>query len=1222
MNAKVFKSLITALLLCLALTPTTLFAQGTDLGTIRGTVSDSAGAVIPGATVVITDLTTGASRTATTNGSGAYEVFGLKSGAYTLRVTAQGFEKKDIAGVVINTSAAANVSVVLGVASKSETVEVTAEAAAINTEDQTISQSLSNQAVIGLPRDSRDVFQFAYLNPNITQSTDVGTFKFIGSQSYGANFTIDGQRSNGGIWGEQTKSQPSLEAVGDISVMSNDFSAEYAGISNVRVTTKRGGASMHGTLFWDNRNSAFAAWTRQDKNGAATFAPSAFQSKYPTPYFNTNIFGGSFSGPVPHLKNTWFFAAYEKNYSVQPVNVYSGTLPHPTLLAGNFSQVNDSIKPAVPADILSQMTPAEIANNTVGGLGLQFITIPQRFLNPDAQLLVSKYFPHIGTSAPINATTGWVPGYQTQLSGKGITDTGTLRLDHNFGDRDALFVVYNTAANTNASNLVQKPYTGLGLSQTERRNHTISVSYTKTISDTLINEVRGGFNKQHLYTHSNQTLSEFLSSIGFTKDQIASYGSAVGPAELSTYGHMAINFNGKFATLDNGARNTDRPMDQNLATFGDTLTWSRGKHGFRFGADSVRNQAVDGFAVNRGYVRGLLTYGGSGATPLSNFLLGEPAKTVTYVQTPRPPMSVHNWEYGFFLQDNWRLNSKLTLNLGLRYEISTPFTESEGVMVNFDPYYFNTETSQWGRFIIPNDGAMAYLPPFVKNYGTVVASQSGLGVGEGLIRQSWDKVAPRIGLAWRISDKTVLRGGWGLYYPTSAAQGIRDPLSTNSFNQKLTASNLAGVPVSPWPTPTSGSSSPINGGSVPAWMNTGQYSVSAVDVGLKDPRIHQYNISLERELPGKNSIRASYLGSYMQRLIAKQELEIFPPSDNPVGTSTGDGVTPCDPTNWDCSYSPAELARMRFPNISDGIPIWKNTGHGRSDAFQVEFNHRPAKGLMLSASYTYLNQMSNPADSGNSSLGTSEYNFLAPGSDYAVDSWVSHHRFVAFGTYALPFGRGRGFGSSMPKWLDAIVGGWESSFNMFAKTGTYFTPFWACNNCGPVYPGNLGSSDVDATGDYQGWQSYRANVLSNNIYTNNGSVIWNSAAFGLPSLGADLFTNPAVAKRNMLLGPGAWGVNLGVNKEFKIGERVAAKFGVDIDNLFNHRLLMPTINDAGGGGTMAQVGDFDIGVDPATMKPTIANVNVNPDFGKLINGNNQEGVDSRRTMRFRLRITF
>jgi hypothetical protein len=178
--------------------------------------------------------------------------------------------------------------------------------------------------------------------------------------------------------------------------------------------------------------------------------------------------------------------------------------------------------------------------------------------------------------------------------------------------------------------------------------------------------VRGGINREKLYLHSNTTLEGFLSSIGFSAADIAAYGDVVGAGDLSTFGHPAINFTNTFTTFANGNRNTTRNENVNLVTLGDTLTWIKDRHAFRIGGDLVRNGAVDDFATNRNNVRGLMTYSGKGTNPFTAFLLGLPATSVASVIQPRPSMDVHNWEHGYFIQDSWKVSSRLTVNLGLR----------------------------------------------------------------------------------------------------------------------------------------------------------------------------------------------------------------------------------------------------------------------------------------------------------------------------------------------------------------------------------------------------------------------------------------------------------------------------------------------------------------------------------------------------------------------------
>ena len=1219
-----------------------LFAQGTDLGTIRGTVKDPSGAVIANAQVTITDLDTNIARHTNANGAGDFEVFGLKSGSYKISVTATGMNTEELNNVEVNGSKTVGVNITLHVSAVSEKMEVSAESLTIDTENPTISDTVGHQEVIDLPRDSRDIYSFLYLNPNITGADEPGDFKFIGGQSYGGSFSVDGQRSNGGIFGSQTDSKPSLEAVDELNVLSNSFSAEYAGTANIRITTKRGQNQFHGSAFYNNANSALAALSLQDLAGIADFEPSAFASKYPTPYFNINDLGGSIGGPVKGLKRTWFFAAYERDYDVSPVNIANNKIPHPSLWTGNFSLLDDGSKPDVPAGVA--LTSQEIASDTVGGLGLQFIQIPSRLLNPTVQSLITTYFPHIGVAAPIDSN-GRIPGYQTQIPGRDTLDTGSLRLDHDFSEKDHVYASYNTSAETSATNPVVSPYLGLGLTQNDRQNQTVGVSYTHVFTPTLVNEARGGFNKQNLLEHSNTTLQGFLSGIGFDAADIAAYGSVVGQFALTTFGHPAVNFSNTFATFTNGGRNTYRPQNQDLITFGDTLTWVVGKHNLRMGADFVRNQAVDGFALNRGNPRGSMTYNqpsacaatvadpnascfDNNADPFTEFLLGLPPTSASYVLQARPPMNVYNWEEGYFAQDDWKVSSRLTLNLGLRYDLATPFIEKDDLLINFDPTGANPNGNP-GVFIIPSAKTLPYVDTRIASYGYITASQAGLG--RGLVHTDNNNIAPRIGVAYKLGDKSVLRGGWGVFYPTSAAQGIRDAIGTNPFNQGVTSrTTLEG-----WPTPTQDGISPITGGTVQGFGNS--VTANAVPLGIQTPRIQQYNFTYEREIIRDGTLRLSYLGTHMSGLIAGKDLDELAPNTTPFGTTQGLNDVPptiCDPTQGNCAYSTQDLARLPFPLVGEFLLTYGNFGHANSNSFQTEFTRRYKSGLMLDMSYTYLDQKSTALDTANSSLGGIAYNPFTPNSDYGTDGYVSRHRFIAYGIYDLPVGRNHRIGNSFSRFADTLLGGWQTTFNMFAKSGQGFTPFWICDDCDPVEPGNIAVSSIDAVGDFNVEPSFRPMVVSHNINTGkhgSNAYIWNADAFGLPSMGSDLLSNPAVAKRNSLTGPGAWGVNLGIHKAFHIGERVVATLGADFDNIFNHPLFAPDANFGGGGGSFAEVGEFNMNVVQSGPNagqldaPSVVFLNSQANqgtFGQLTQSFPQEGVLSQRTIRLRLRITF
>jgi hypothetical protein len=1101
----------------------------------------------------------------------------------------------------------------------------------INTEDQTISEALSPKAVIELPRDSRDIYQFLYINPNITQGAEPGAFKFIGGQSYGASFSVDGQRSSGGVSGSQTQSQPSLESVGELNVLSNSFSAEYAGVANIRVNTKRGGDQYHGSLFYNNSNSALGAWTLADKANLAAFAPTAFQSSYPKSRFNITDAGGSFGGPVPKLKKTWFFLAYEHNWSVNPIAISNQNgIPHPSLWGGDFTLVSDGAKPTVPSDVA--LTPNEIATDTVGGLGNQFIKIPQRLLNPATAMLVSLYYPQIGISAPITAANGRIPNYSTSVKGTNGQNMGDMRIDHDFNDSNRIFAVYHGSSQNTASSPVSAPYTGLGLLHNDRLNSTLSLSYTHVFSSHIVNEVRGGYNKQNFYTHSNTTLQSFLQNIGFSSADIAAYGAVVGPQELALHGNPSISFGSSgFTKIGSGGRSSDRNLNQNLITFGDTLTWSIGRHTFKIGADFVRNQAVDGFAASRGSPLGSLSYSGSGTTPFSNFLLGEAPTSATYVALPRPAMDVFNWENGYYVQDDFRVNSRLILNLGMRYDTLGPYTDKNDLLANFDPNYSNPTTGQLGRFVIPSSKAIPYLSAGLLAVGVVTADQSGLGVGRGLVRPDRSDFGPRVGAAFKLTNKNVIRGGFGLYYPTSSAHIYRDPIATNPFSQAVSKRGPAGSLLGRWPVggETSGVA-PLTGGVVSGFGNTP--SANYVPVDLKNPRVYEWNGTFEHELPHQATVRLSYIGAHQTGQIVGVDLDMIAPSNNPFGTTTGDGVTPCDPVNnGDCNYSDADNARIKFPLLGDFVTGYKNFGHSFTSSFQAQAEHH-SNGITFSLAYTYLDQKSSGLDNGNDSLGGTAYNPFQPDSDYTMDSFTSRHRVVAYGIFDLPFGRGQRYGGSSSRLTEALIGGWQASFNMFAKTGIGITPYWQCDDCDPITPGNVASGAIAAVGDFDS-STFRPLRVGNENQGVAKGFKWNPSAFTVPTIGSDLFTNPAAVKRNALIGPGTYGVNLGAHKIFHINDRMTIQIGADIDNLFNHPMLSPDQNAAGG--SFSQLGDFNLLVDqstaapgtqpkllPISTDPTSGNLNLNPSFGQLNQSFSQEGISGNRTIRLRCRLTF
>ncbi len=347
---------------------------------------------------------------------------------------------------------------------------------------------------------------------------------------------------------------------------------------------------------------------------------------------------------------------------------------------------------------------------------------------------------------------------------------------------------------------------------------------------------------------------------------------------------------------------------------------------------------------------------------------------------------------------------------------------------------------------------------------------------------------------------------------------------------------------------------------------------------------------------------------------------MLPPSNVPFGTHGFDddgNIVICDPNGDIGCDGSIDAARRPFPELGTFLGRYGGFGSGRSRALQTEVNRRFANGLTFNASYTLLDQKGSGFDTGNASLGGTFYNQFNPNNDFARDAFVSRHRFIAYGIYDLPFGRGKSFASDIPKWADAAFGGFQLSWNMFAKSGTGFTPYWFCDTCDPIFPGNIGSEFIDAVGGFGG-TSFRPLVVSGTSqYVKVGDQFFNPAAFVPPPIGADALDNPNLARRNILTGPGTWGVNLGIRKFFKLTETMRLEVGADLNNVFNHPLPSPTDQ------YFAELGTFSLDVDQTTGRLLpITNIERNPDFGRIRTSFNQEGIDNRRLIRLKLRLSF
>jgi hypothetical protein len=388
-------------------------------------------------------------------------------------------------------------------------------------------------------------------------------------------------------------------------------------------------------------------------------------------------------------------------------------------------------------------------------------------------------------------------------------------------------------------------------------------------------------------------------------------------------------------------------------------------------------------------------------------------------------------------------------------------------------------------------------------------------VGRGLIKTDRNNFSPRLGVAQRLdsSNNTVLRGGFGIFHPTGAAQGARDIMSRNPFRYTITYTR---------PRLQQGFSSGTRSESL-GFGNQG------LQTDLELPDIYQYNLTLERELPGGLGARVSYLGSTMKKLLVHRDYNTVQASAVPLGNVDTD---------------PAARARLPFPVYGTFMDITENKGEGQFNALQLELQRRFRAGLAVNAAYTLAGSDSNAPDSGNSTIGVVQYDPYDIEKDRGPDPNVVKHRVVMNSTWEIPFGRDRRFGAGLPRWADAIAGGWTVSTIFQARSGPHLTPYFTYGDTGGIYPANTGRT-LDGVGQFG--EAWRPDVTGNPNTGGDRTQYYDLTRFTLPAPGT-----LGNAKKGSVQGPGTWIVNLAFYKEIVRTRGLNAEFTALLDNAFNH----------------------------------------------------------------------
>jgi hypothetical protein len=1100
------------------------------LGTIRGTVLDPQGAPVPGATVLVVDEATGVPRATETDTQGRYEAANLRPGTYRIEVVTTSFKKVERPGVVLRAAGTARADLTLELGGVTETVTVTGEAGNnITIESQAIAAGLDEQQLRDLPRSSRDIQDFLLLNPNVLGGSD--DIQFLGGRTYGVSYVQDGQTSTNAIFGTVGNSAPGLDAISELTVLSNSYSAEYGGLAGVVVTTKRGGNSYQGSMFYDFNSSDLNALTYNQK-------ASGVERGDPNADTHQHRWGGSLGGPIASGK-TFFFASYEGSNDKAVAGGGRANVPTAAMRNGDFSGASFTIR------------------DPLTGLPFPGNVIPANRIVPQAQAINDFFYP-LPNQGTLSSGMGV---YQQFVTGTRNRHRADLRIDHEASKNDSLFI-RGSFQHRDPSAIefeAGRALTNVGIKTRTLDTVSAIAGWTKILSSTVVNEFRIGYNYDNSKRQSTYNVQQVNAQLGLET------APSVGPDRV---GFPRFEFSGgssanRPTNISDDNTNVDRTVRQNSFSISDNLSWIMGGHSLKGGVLWTRNTAKDGRGIGVNF-RGRYRFNGvQTGNAYADFLLGLTRDTADAVTT-RGILDGHSDDFAIFLQDDWKASRDLTVFLGLRYELVGAWHEKGDLIGNFVP-------EDGGYHVAPNQEIANKLPPGVIALGRTRTADE-LGLPTTLINTDKNNFSPRVGFAWRLggTDRTVVRGGFGVFHPTVAVQGLRDLMASNMFRYGTT---WAGAPLA-------------------QAFTGGVGSVSATDMGVqginpdvKSPDIYQYNLTLEKEIPGDLGLRVSYIGSTMRKLLLDRDFQIIPPS-----TNFFDGDL----------ENPESIARLPFPLYAtyymDNVD---NRGSGQLHAGQIELRRRWKDGFAVDVAYTLAHSDGNAPDSGNSSLGPVMFDPYDIEKDRGPDPNVVKHRVVLNATWDIPVGRGRTHGANMPGWADALFGGWTVSTLFQARSGNNLTPFFSSYYT--TSPWNTGKP-LDGLGT-NFCCAWRPDQIHDPNTGGTRDAFYDVTAYGLPADG-----QLGNAKKGSLHGPGTWVVNFAFYKDVVKKDRFRLQLSALLDNAFNHPQFYAFYGDQ-----FSQLdsylldGEVDNGSTAVLGADQIAN---------------QEGFANGRVFRIGLRATF
>jgi outer membrane receptor protein involved in Fe transport len=1136
-----------------------LYGQGGANGTILGTVTDNSGAVVGNAKVDVTNVATGVATHTETSANGDFTTPYLTPGTYSVTVQAAGFQKAVADNITLAVAQQARVNINMKPGAVTETVEVQANAVSLDTDSATVSQLVSQQQVEQLPLNGRNFLNLLFIGAGAVQTTgeqgqmrqgEGNAISINGGRPTSNNYTLDGLVNT-----DTALNTPAVilsqDAIQEFKVQSETYSAEYGFSANqVNIVSKSGTNQLHGTAFEFLRNDAFDA-------------KAPFQSQIPQ--LRQNQFGFVVGGPIYIPKvydgrnKTFFLVNYEGWRIRNGINQDTFNVPDPAWLSGDFSAsgLTPVTAGCVPSDTTFCM-PVDPAT----GAPFPGNIIPSSSFSRLAQVAIGAgLFP-----APNCLAVDCRGNYRLATALPNTVNQQTYKLDQQLGRFGSMFFRYTTAhyENQNINGSVSLPF---GIGTFDEKGESWMIAHTIPLTHNIVNNFRFG----RLEAISVQ------GGIAAPDSDITALGLTGVFTDLPTYARMypGLGFQGINSTAFGSQGNDVTTSDLPTWEFADSLSMTHGKHTVAVGFDyrrwvqkrNLSNDFLGQFNFNNDTI---LSNGGGcpngtgdcgTGNSVADFLLGYYHDASTFQPGPFSPAGVagnlnqfHFQYFAPYIQDDWKVTNRLTLNLGLRWDYRTVPFEQDNKMFWFDR--------------ANPGGGLCYAD---KSLGT--ADITGLGGpiapdGNGFYRNcgrnnpaagSKKPFAPRIGFAYRLTDKTVVRGGYGIFFDSAETREIDNSgdiypfivrASTNpnvdTTLPKLTDNMFPAVPLHQVTPAADGS----------------QFFAVIISEFPHNPYVQQWSLSVQRELARNTTLEVNYVGNKGTHTLNRTNIGqgFAPPNPTLCDPSTGG-----DPTNV-VALCPA-ASRRPFANITsaNGFLDSQWNGYSSYNAGNVKLERRSSS-IALVAVYTWaksLDDKSAAAGVGSTNAFAGHMNENNQALDYGRSDFDVNHRFVTSVVYQLPVGRGKRFGGNMNRAADLAIGGWQiTGITTFQKGFPYSI---------------LAADKLGLLTTF----TQRANLVPgcdpNSGFHKSINQFFNTACFVQPLAGQ--FGNTG---RDILRGPGINNWDMGIGKDFKFTERVAFQFRAEAFNVFNHA---------------------QYGYDPNTATSINAPVDNNPNdaaYGKVI----------------------